>query len=88
MTGAAYADSEVCQAPTGRPHFRESVMNVHYSITAEVGRQRQQQIARSVETCRSLTPSRRHWWEPGFLRHTTKARGGQSRTPGRVPATA
>ena len=30
-------------------------MTVHYSITAELGRQRQQQIARSVETCRPST---------------------------------
>ena len=88
MIGAAYADSEVCQASTRRPHFRESVMNVHYSITAELGRQRQQQIARSVETCRSLTPSRRRWWEPGFLRHTTKASSVQAPTPGWVSATA
>ena len=63
-------------------------MTVHYSITAELGRQRQQQIARSVETCRPLTPSRRRWWEPGFLRHTTTAGGGQSPTPGRIPAAA
>ena len=63
-------------------------MTVHYSITAELGRQRQQQIARSVESCRAFTSSRRRWWEPGFLRHTTKAGGGQSPTPGRFPATA
>lgn len=63
-------------------------MTIHYSIAAELGRQRQQQIARSFEACRTRTSSRRRWWEPGFLHHATTARNSQSPTPRRVPATA
>ena len=63
-------------------------MTVHYSITAELGRQRQQQIAHSVETGRSLARSRRRWWEPGFLHRGTPARDGRTPVPGRAPVAA
>lgn len=63
-------------------------MTMHYSIAAELGLQRQQQIARSVASCRPLSSSRRRWWEHGFLRHPAAARHATSPARGRVPATA
>jgi hypothetical protein len=63
-------------------------MTMHYSIAAELGRQRQQQIARSVQACRTHTSSRRRWWEAGFLQHATTTRHSQPVTPRRMPATA
>ncbi|HEY7007463.1 MAG TPA: hypothetical protein VH395_00900 [Jatrophihabitantaceae bacterium] len=63
-------------------------MTMHYSVVAELARQRQQQIARDVEACRTRTSSRRRWWEPGFLHHATVARDGRPATPRRVLAPA
>ena len=63
-------------------------MIVHYSIAAELARQRQQQLASSYESCRPRPSSRRRWWEPGFLRHPAAARDVASPALVRVPATA
>ena len=63
-------------------------MIVHYRIAAEIARQRHQEIARSVESCRHLPSSRRRWWEPGFLRHPAVSRDVPSPAPSRVSVTA
>lgn len=62
-------------------------MIVHYRIAAEIARQRQQEIARSVESRRYLPSSRRRWWEPGFLRHPAAPRDVPSPAPASFPAT-
>jgi hypothetical protein len=63
-------------------------MTIHYSIAAELGRQRQQQIAAGIRACRPLTRPRRRWWEEGFLRRPSTTGPELSPVPGRVPATA
>ena len=61
-------------------------MIVHYSIAAELARQRQQELARSFAGCRPRHAPRRRWWEPGFLHHPSAAREAQA--AGQVPAPA
>ena len=75
-----------CQTP--RRRFKENLVNVHFLIAAELVRQRNQEIARSVENCRPLPSPRRRWWVPGFLRHPAVAHDVPSPASGRVAATA
>ena len=60
-------------------------MTVHYRVAAEIARQRQHEIARSVEHRRAYPSSRRRWWERGFLRHPASR---DEPSPTSVPATA
>jgi hypothetical protein len=53
-------------------------MIVHYSIAAELARQRQEQMARGVKSYQSPGLSRRRRWAPDFLARRSSTRATQS----------